>query len=773
MSHEPSTPERDRALPPAGAPHGLIRDESLGPLVTQDSTIWAHPIQPEVAHFWDYWTVLVRHRWTILTFFLVTVIVATLWTFTTRPVFTGMATIRIEKEEPRILKFEEVVKTDSQQEYYQTQLKILLSRSLATRVIGLLMLDHHPEFEQLGREDWVASGRSWMRESLVKWVPVPPPPDPETTEDLTIESPMTGAFGRRLTVEPVHNSRLVKVGFESRYPDLAARVANTLVESFIAQQLDQKVETTRYATQFLARQMEEARGKLETAESRLNRFLSTKDILLVGTTDKAGERQDLVIQQLGVLSDALMKARNDRVAKESIVRQALSQDMDSLPAVLQSPLMAKLKENLVGQEGEYRMHGQIFKPKYPRMQRVERNIAELKQQLQQEINRIVAGLDADYRAAVQSERQLEQLVVAHRSQARHLEGEMAEYRLLHRDVDTNRELYTALLTRLKETQVSSSLVTSNVWIVDRAEMPLKPSWPLKTLNLLLAGVVGLLGGVGLAFVFEYLDTNFKDAKEIERVLRVPTIGVVPTQRSLEGWRERRRRRLVADNGGPGSFALVAYTETESAPAEVFRNLRTSLLCSSPDHPPKTLMVTSIHPEDGKTSLATNLSITLAQLGAGEVLLVDADMRRSNLHALLEVPQAPGLSTFLTGQADLPAVLKPTKIPDLYVIPAGRTPLNPAELMASARLRQMLDVLGERFNHIVFDAPPLIGVSDAMILAPCVHGVVLVLRHGQAGRDASQRAVRLLASVRARLLGVVLNGVDANRTGSGYYGQYGY
>jgi capsular exopolysaccharide synthesis family protein len=212
---------------------------------------------------------------------------------------------------------------------------------------------------------------------------------------------------------------------------------------------------------------------------------------------------------------------------------------------------------------------------------------------------------------------------------------------------------------------------------------------------------------------------------------------------------------------------------ESGLAEVFRNLRTSLLYSAPDHPPKTLMVTSLHPGDGKTSLATNLSITLSQLGAGEILLVDGDMRRPTLHDLLEVPQAPGLSTFLTGQAELPAVLKRTKIPNLYVIPAGRIPLNPAELMASARLRQMLDVLGERFNHIVFDAPPLIGVSDAVILAPRIDGVVLVLRHGRAGRDASQRAIQLLASVRARLLGVVLNDVDVSQTGSGYYGQYGY
>ena len=197
-----------------------------------------------------------------------------------------------------------------------------------------------------------------------------------------------------------------------------------------------------------------------------------------------------------------------------------------------------------------------------------------------------------------------------------------------------------------------------------------------------------------------------------------------------------------------------------------------MLYSAPDHPPKTLMVTSLQPEDGKTSMATNLAITLSQLD-GEVLLVDGDMRRPNLHQLLDVPQAPGLSTVLTGQAELPAVLKQTSIPNLYLIPAGLTPLNPAELLASARLRQIVEVLGDRFSHIVFDAPPLMGVSDSLILAPRLQGVVLVLRHGRAGRDASQRAIQLLASVRARVLGVVLTAVDVAESGSGYYGYYGY
>jgi capsular exopolysaccharide synthesis family protein len=352
---------------------------------------------------------------------------------------------------------------------------------------------------------------------------------------------------------------------------------------------------------------------------------------------------------------------------------------------------------------------------------------------------------------------------------------MARYNLLRRDVDASRELYTSLLTRLKETQITSALLTSNISIVDRAEVPLTAARPRKGVNLVLAGVIGLFGGVGLALLFEYLDTSLKDAKEVEMALRVSALGLIPSQASVDGRRARRQDYLV-EGKDDRPFALVAHARMESVLAEAFRTLRTSLLYSTPDHPPKTFMVTSLHPEDGKTSLATNLAITLSQLEAGDVLLIDGDMRRPNLHDILEVAEAPGLSTFLTGQTELPAVVKPTEIPRLYVIPAGPTPLNPAELMASARLEGALEVLRERFAHIIFDVPPLIGVSDSMILAPRLDGVILVLRHGRASRDAAQRAIRLLTTVRARLLGVVLNDVDVRGSGAGYgayYGYYGY
>jgi polysaccharide biosynthesis transport protein len=735
--------------------HSSVREHLSTP---EHARLYAVPPE-EKGHFWDYWRVLVRRRWTVITFFLVTVVVVMVWLFTARPVFTATAMLRIEKEEPRVLKFEEVLKAESEPNYYQTQNTILQSRAVASRVIDALDLSQHAEFQRTGVLAKVS-------EVIVSWIPSRRPPTPQESDDLAFESPVTNLFLKRLSVDPVRSARLVKVSFESYDPVLAARVVNTLGEEFIAQHLDDKVEATRYATQFLANQMEEARAKLQVSEERVNEFLKRNEILFV-MSDKVPdrERQDLTTLQLTTLSDSLLKAQAERISKESVVHQALRQDVESVPAVLHSPLVTKLKEELASLEAEYR--------DYPRIQRTQQKIAEVRRRLRQEIDHILNALDAEYRAALLNERTIQQAVDRHRSLARQLGDQMARYNVLRRDVDTTRELYTSLLSRLKETQITSALLTSNITIVDRAEVPLTPSKPRKVLNFLVASLVGLVGGVGLAFFFEYLDTNIKDAKEVEAVLQVPSLGFVPSQAVLQGHRARRRGVLAKRSDASGPFALIAHAEMESVLAEAFRNLRTSLLSSSPDHPPKTFMVTSIHSEDGKTSLATNLAITLAQLGHGEVLLVDGDMRRPSLHELFGVSQVPGLSTLLTGQAEPGTVVNVTTVPNLYVMSAGRIPFNPAELMASTRLGQAIAVLEERFAHIVFDVPPLLGVSDALILAPKVEGVLLVLRHGRASRDTAQRAVQLLAFIRARLLGVILNDADGRAASAGDYVYAGH
>jgi capsular exopolysaccharide synthesis family protein len=402
------------------------------------------------------------------------------------------------------------------------------------------------------------------------------------------------------------------------------------------------------------------------------------------------------------------------------------------------------------------------------MQRLAESIAEVRRQLRAEIQRFVEAARGEYQAALQNETEIRKLVDTQRGSARKLEGQMARYNLLRREADTSRELYAALSARLKETQVSASLLLSNISVVDRADVPVRRSGPRTGLNLVIGCLVGLVGGVILAFLFEYLDTSVRDPREIETMLRVPTLGLVPTRSALQAhFAGGPPGSGTGPSGGHGAFALVAHQATSSILAEAFRNLRTSVVYATPDRPPKTMLVTSLQQQDGKTSVSTNCAITLAQLGMGEVLLVDADMRHPDLHGIFGVPQTPGLSDLLVGGVGVTEIIRPTRIPGLFVIPAGPIPSNPAELLFSPRFTQALAVLGDRFAHIVIDTPPMLGVSDTLVLAPRVEGVILVLRHGHTGRDAAQRAVQMLGSVRARVLGVVLNHADVRTTAAGY------
>ena len=687
-------------------------------------------------HLWDYWRVLVRHRGAVLLVFLGVLLTAAAWTFTTRPVFSASATLRIDREGPRVVKFEQVVREDpegdSTQMQLQTYLKLLQSRALAARVIDRLELADQPEFRGL---------------------------DPRRGELLD-------AFVDRLQVAPVRNSRLVKVSFQSRNPELAARVSNGVTETFIAQQLDHRVEATRHASESLSTHVDEARRALEAAETQLTRFLETNDILFVATdrvNDRSGERQSLAGQQLVTMSEALLKARAERIAKQSLVSQAGRAEVDSLPAVLQNPLITHLKQEAAALEGKYRELSQTFKPEYPRLQRLGENIAQIRRQLREEVRRVVEAIRSEYGSALQNETELRKLMDEQQGRVKTVEAKMAGYNLLRREVDANRELYATLSSRLKETRISGTLLASNISVVDRAEVPVTPTHPRTVLNLFLGGLIGIFGGVVVAFFFEYLDTSIRDPREVESLLQLPTLGLVPSRAALSGH--------ALEHRANGPFALVAHDSTSSMLAEAFRGLRTSVVYATPERPPKTLLVTSLQQQDGKTSVSTNCAISLAQLGS-DVLLIDADMRHPNLHEILGVTPVPGLSDLLAGGVEVSEVIRPTKIPGLYVIPAGPVPVNPTELLASRRLTDALAALESRFAHIVIDTPPMLGISDTLVLAPRVEGVILVLRHGRANRSSAQRAVHMLGAIRARILGVVLNHVDAGSfRGEGYGYDY--
>ncbi len=704
----------------------------------------------------QYLQILRRYSWVILTFLTITVVTAVVWTFTQRPIYTASATIRIEQEEPRIVKYEPVVPPDYRQRGQETQYMLIKSPSLAKRVIDSLNLAADPEF-QPSPPGWMARVKDFvltLSPQLGRWISVTTPVPGEVAGVEKSSYPVSALLSR-LIVEPISRTSLVNVSFESYSPALSAQVANAIADTYIIMSREQRLGATEYAVKFLSQQLEETRQKLEESEARLSEFLRSKNI---GIFPLPGSSKDLTQQQVSP-TDALYKVRIERVNKEALLVQARSLDLDLFPATLQDQAMVSLRDQLLKLEAEYRKLMETYKPEFPKMLRLKQNIEDVRRQFRAEAQRVVGNLEAEVQLALSREKEIEKGI-------QQMTSDLVQYNLLKREVDTNREIYSNLHMRLKETGITSALATTNIQVVDRATAPLQPSKPNKLRNILLALMFGLGGGVGFAFLFAYLDTKLRSPKEVEQAIHLPIMGMIPTLASVQ---ERSRRK--GEEGGKGPFALITHHDGVSPISEAFRHVRTSLLFSTPEHPPRTILFTSLEPQEGKTSVALNTAITLAQLG-GKVLMVDADMRNPKVHSILGISQTPGLSDFLTGQAELPQVIKPSQIHDLYTIPAGHP--NPADLLASERIRVSLDLLTQQFRHVVFDTSPLLLASDPLILASRVEGVILVFRNGWVHRETAQHAVKLLRSVHARLLGVVINDVDIRELRTyGYSSYYPY
>jgi len=723
----------------------------------------AFPEEKQEPHLRDYWHVLLKHRWIVLACFLITMVTVATATFVQQPVYKATATIQIEMAAPKVLKFEEVSSSSTDREiedYYQTQYKLLTSYSLAERIVNLLELDADPEFSGTGAPDRVSQARAWLA-GLIDSLRTRPPRRPASDGISIAESPIVQRFLKKLEIDPVRNTRLARISFLSASPELSAKVANATAENFIQQSIEQKVGATKYAGDYLAKQIEDVRAKLESSDELLQKFAKQKQYLVLD------EKQEQTTKQLSLLTDALMKARSDRLAKEALYRQTQGQDFQSIPSVLENPLITDLKKEYFRLQAEYRKLSETFLPDYPRMVALKSNVDEVKSRLDNEVQKIIGGLRSSYEAAMKSEQLLQDSVDKQKHVTLRTNEDSIQYNILKREVDINRELYAGLLQRMKETAVSAGLDSSNIQITDRAKIPLTPDRPKKLLNLALGIVLGLSLGIGLAFFADYLDNTVRKIEEIESTFALPMLGAVPVLAAAE-----RRKRLTGMTNGQDtkSLELVMHHDQSSLVSEAIRNIRTSLLFSLPDNPPKLLLVTSAEPGDGKTSVSINLTIALSQLG-GDVLLIDADMRYPDCHRILEQDRVPGLSNFLVGDAELTAVIKTTAIPHLYLLPAGQSPLNPAELIGSERMRMALELLCRQFKHVIIDSPPVLGFTDSVLLSTCADGTLLVIRAGKTVRDAAMRAVRALNAVNARILGVVLNSLELHGNGYSYYRGY--
>ncbi len=714
----------------------------------------------------QYLAVLVKRRWTLIACAALIFLTAAVWTFRATPFYRAMATVVIERENPNLVSFEEVLRVDSgSSEYYQTQFQIIQSRAVARKVVRQLNLADSEEFNPPPADHFLARGVAAARATLADWkarlaelLPARAGAVQEAAEAATEpDAAVIGAFQSRVVVEPVRNSRMVRIGVEAADRAMAARMANALVAAYIDHTLETKLGAAREAVNWLSERIAEERLKVEQAELQLLAFKEAHGI--------AGEYSEgvgmVIAQQLAEMETQYLVARTLRVEAETRYQQALSLarapgGLDAIPQVVSDDLVNQIKRTEIELYNRLSEYSGIYGANHPRIRAVQASLAELESRKQQEVDRIMRALQNEFRLGLVREETLEKALREQRAANMELSKRTVEMTVLQRQAESARQMYEVLFNRFKETSLTEDMHTGNVRIVDLAEVPGSPVRPDKRRNLALALTVGLMAGVGLCFLIEYLDNSIKLPDEVRDRLGLAYLGPVPA---------------VSDMNNP-TESLVAFKAPKSAAAEAIRGVRTAIQFSSAEAAPRVLQVISAERAEGKTFMACNLAVALAQAGK-RVALLDCDMRKPTLHRVFELSREVGLSNLLTGTAALGSVLQPTSIAGLFVAVCGPVPPNPGELLGSQRMVDLLRVLRDKFDHVVIDTPPLSAVADAAVLATRVDGSVVVIRAASTPRPLIQGVLARLQAMQAPLVGAVLNGVAMGRGNYYYYQNYYY
>jgi capsular exopolysaccharide synthesis family protein len=546
-----------------------------------------------------------------------------------------------------------------------------------------------------------------------------------------------------------------------------------LADEYIQMNFETKFNSTTAASKFLEKQLIDLKAKVEKSEEELVRFSQQHDIY------ELGDKENVILQTLSDLNTALTSAQSERIQKESVWKIVQQAGAGNFPDILRNKLIEELEANQSTLKVQQAKLAAAFRPGWPELDQITGQVAEADTQLAAERKKAIRNVETEYRTAVQREKLLSEALAAQKMEASKFNQNSIQYNIIKRQVDTEKQLHDGLLQRMKEAGVSAGLKSSNIHIVDPAKPQRTPFKPNKPLNMSLALTVGLLLGVGLAFFIEHLDSSVKTPDDIDRFIKLPSLGVIPSMASLLP--SSRRKLLATAASGNGAkdanslktVELITYYDTKSLLSEAYRSLRTSVLLSSGSgHPPKTLLVTSSQAGEGKTTTAVNIAITLSQTGE-KVILLDCDMRNPRVHKVIGLENTNGMSTYLSGNADLSAMIQQSEIPNLFVVSAGRIPPNPAELLGSPRMKQGLGLLDEYFDHIVIDSPPVLSVTDARIIGTLVDGVVLVIKGSETPKEAVQRTKRLLQEVHAHIIGTLLNNVNVRSADYHYYSKYYY
>ena len=703
----------------------------------------------------DYIYVIKRRKWVVLACLVISIFVVGVVTVMMERIYKATIMVEIAPENPKVTGFQEVMDLQIQQqdEFYETQYKLLKSRSLALEVINELDLKSHPEFDVNKKPGIIAVIKNTIVSTINNALPSKKDEYPiEHHKELSEQEMLVSAFLYRVKVTPDRDSRLVEVSFESVDPKLSALAVNTLADQYIEWVLEKKLGVTKSAVQSLSKQLSKVKSKLEKTQEELSQFAKKWDIV---SLDKD---LNLTYKQLADLNNALAKAETERLSREAIYEEVKAGNYELLPQVINDPTIRHLKTEYVKLKSQFDHLDARFGSNYPDMKELSAQVARIQSEIENQLNEIARSIQKGYAAAKKLEDMLRQRTDVQKTRAGELNELAIHYQMLEGEVSTNKGIYQNLLQRLKETEVTSGIRATNVQVIDYAFPPLSPYKPNLIFNTFIAAIMGLMAGVMLAFGFEHFDQTIRDEEDVKKRLPIPFMGKIPAV-------EKSERR---------SLEKVVYTHPLSKVSEAFRVLKTSVLYSLRDHgTPKALLVTSTQPLEGKTTVSCNLALTMVQSGLS-VVLVDADLRRPRLHNIFlkGVKNGFGLSSYLSEEpdSDIASIVYPSEINGLDIIPAGPIKLNPADLIDSKRMKDLLDNLVKKYDHVILDSIPVMELADTRLLSRQVDSVLLVASVGIARREVLQNSVEELVKVGARIIGVVINRLDY---GSRYGNAYDY
>jgi polysaccharide biosynthesis transport protein len=772
-------------LPPA--------DTSASPLRPADNRDFLFH-EAEAVNLRDYWIVIRKYRWTIVVFLLPIVLIAAISVASKPRMYTATVTLLFDPQPPNIIGTSELLALAERSfdTYYKTQYGLLRSRSLVARVIHERGLNQDLRFQAYvdGPPSWIRNFVcldvgcivQWLREtSLIKGMEERFTTVREEEEKKTevvefgVPSSLIDSYLNHIKINHEEASQLVQVRFTSLNPSFSKELANAHATTFIRANIQGRFEETVEARQFLEAKLVELKAALEKSEAELNQFRKTHAIVALE------QGQNLMMERLNALNTDLVQARSKRIELESMVQAIQKRDNQALSQVIDNPPIQKIKDQISALELTRGRLATTFKSTHPEVIELQEQIDEAKDRMDQEVRRVVRSITLDYNVAKAKERRLTDAMEEQRRAAMDLREKAIEASILEREVEANQTLYANILKRTKETRLSQPVATSNVRVVDPAETPFRPDSAKGMITLLLSVLVGLLGGVGLAFLRHYLDNTLKTPEDIARVLRLPTLSMVPGIRVIDGrvyglsyTRKIFRLQRLLKSPKEDKRELVMSLQPISIVRESYQSLCTALLFSLPERPPRTIVVTSSQPQEGKTVTAIYLAATLARNGA-PVLLIDADLRHGRCHRLLGLQNGSGLTDVLTGNGNATELIKKTARNNLYLLSRGEFSPDPVALLGSEKMRQVLEHLQADFPIIILDSAPLLPVTDTLLISTKVDGVLLVVKAQDVSRHAVRQACDRLVYVKAKILGVVLNNIDIRspeyKEYRGSYGSY--